>query len=55
MSRAARAVGLKIKLIAEPLSPDELGKLAHPLARTKSKAASAKISAQITEGFYASS
>ena len=55
MSRAARAVGLKIKLIAEPMSPDDLGNLAHRLARGKSRAESAKLAAQITEGFYAGS
>jgi len=27
MSRVAQAVGLQIKLIAEPMSPDDLGKL----------------------------
>ena len=53
MSRAAQAVGLQIKLIAEPMSPDDLGKLAHRLAKSKSRAESAKLSAQITEGFYA--
>ncbi len=55
MSRAAHAVGLKIKLIAEPMPPDELGKLAHRLARNKTKAESAKLTAQITGGFYAGS
>lgn len=53
MSRAAHAVGLKIKLIAEPMSPDDLGKLAHRLAKSKSKAESAKLAARITDGFYA--
>jgi ribosome-binding protein aMBF1 (putative translation factor) len=55
MSRAAHAVGLKIKLIAEPMSPDDLGHLAHRLAKSKTKAESAKLTAQITEGFYAGS
>ena len=55
MSRAAQAVGLKIKLIAEPMSPDDLGKLALRLAKSKSRAESAKLTAQITEGFYAGS
>jgi hypothetical protein len=55
MSRAAQAVGLKIKLIAEPLSPDDLGKLAHRLAKSKRRTESAKLAAQITEGFYAGS
>jgi len=55
MSRAAHAVGLKIKLIAEPMSPDDLGALAHRLAKSKTKAESAKLAAQITEGFYAGS
>ena len=55
MSRAAHAVGLKIKLIAEPMSPDDLGALAHRLAKSKTKAESAKLTAQITEGFYAGS
>ena len=55
MSRVAQAVGLKIKLIAEPMSPDDLGKLAHRLAKSKSRTESAKLTAQITEGFYAGS
>ena len=55
MSRAAHAVGLKIKLIAEPMSPDELGHLAQQLAKSKTKAETAKLTAQITEGFYAGS
>lgn len=53
MSRAARAVGLKIKLIAEPMSPDDLGKLAHRLAKSKSRTESAKLADAITQGFYA--
>lgn len=55
MSRAAHAVGLKIKLIAEPMSPNELGQLANRLAKSKTKAESAKLTARITEGFYAGS
>ena len=53
MSRAAQAVGLQIKLIAEPMSPDDLGKLAHRLLKSKSRAESAKLAAKITQGFYA--
>lgn len=53
MSRAARAVGLKIKLIAEPMSPDDLGKLGHRLAKSKNSAESAKLADEITTGFYA--
>jgi transcriptional regulator with XRE-family HTH domain len=52
MTRAAQAVGLQIKLTAEPMSPDDLGKLAHRLARSKSRASSAKLAAQITRSFY---
>lgn len=55
MSRAAQAVGLQIKLIAEPMSPDDLGKLAHRLAKSKSRTESTKLAARITEGFYAGS
>jgi transcriptional regulator with XRE-family HTH domain len=54
MSRAAEAVGLKIKLVAEPMSPEELGKLAHRLAGNKNPAESARLVAKITEGFYGS-
>lgn len=53
MSRVAQAVGLQIKLIAEPMSPDDLGKLAHRLAKSKSRAESAKLADEITKGFYA--
>ena len=54
MSRAAQAVGLKIKLVAEPMSPEELGALAHRLAGNKSPTESARLVAKITEGFYGS-
>lgn len=53
MSRAAQAVGLQIKLSAEPMSPDDLGKLAQRLAKSKSRAESAKLANEITTGFYA--
>jgi len=53
ITRAAQAVGLRIKLIAEPMSPDDLGKLAHRLAKSKSRAESAKLTTEITKGFYA--
>ncbi|HEY4248585.1 MAG TPA: hypothetical protein VGM64_17320 [Lacunisphaera sp.] len=53
MSRAAQAVGLQIKLIAEPMSPDDLGKLAQRLAKSKSRPESAKLAREITTGFYA--
>lgn len=53
MSRAARAVGLKIKLVAEPMSPEELGKLGHRLARAKTRKEAAALTHEITEGFYA--
>jgi ribosome-binding protein aMBF1 (putative translation factor) len=55
MSRAAQAVGLKVTLVAEPMSPSELGKLAHRLAGSKSRTEANRLSAQITEGFYAGS
>jgi len=54
MSRAAQAVGLKIKLVAEPMSPGELGALAHRLAGNKNPVESARLVAKITEGFYGS-
>ena len=53
MSRAAQAVGLKIKLVAEPMTPRELGNLARQLATTKGKAESSRLAKQITRGFYA--
>jgi hypothetical protein len=55
MSRAAQAVGLKIKLVAEPMSPKELGKLASQLAKSKKAGEARKLADQITEGFYAGS
>ena len=54
MSRAAQAVGLKIKLVAEPMSPEELGALAHRLAGNTNPAESARLVAKITDGFYGS-
>ncbi len=53
MSRAANAVGLTIKLVAEPMSPRELGKLASRLAKSKSPAEARDHTAEITRGFYA--
>ena len=55
MSRAANAVGLKIKLVAEPMSPSELGKLATRLARSQSPAEASAHREKITQGFYAGS
>ena len=55
MSRAANAVGLTIRLVAEPMSPKELGKLATRLAKSKSSADAREITAEITRGFYAGS
>ena len=55
MSRAAQSVGLQIKLIAEPMSPGDLGKPARRLAKSKSRTESAKLAARITEGYYAAS
>jgi len=55
MSRAAEAVGLKIKLVAEPMTPKELGKLASQLARSRKRAEVRKIADKITEGFYSGS
>jgi transcriptional regulator with XRE-family HTH domain len=53
MSRAANALGLRIKLVAEPMSPRELGKLASRLANSKSPAEARDHAAEITRGFYA--
>jgi transcriptional regulator with XRE-family HTH domain len=55
MSRAAQAVGLKIRLVAEPMTPQELGKLASQLAKSKRSGDSRKIADKITEGFYSGS
>lgn len=55
MSRAAHAVGLKIKLVAEPMTPAELGKLASQLAKRKKDVKARKLADKITEGFYSGS
>ena len=55
MSRAAEAVGMKIKLVAEPMTPKELGKLASQLAKSSKAAKAHKITDKITEGFYSGS
>jgi len=52
ISRAAQAVGLKVTLIAEPMSPEELGELAHRLAKSKKPDETSKLKAQILKGFY---
>ena len=52
INRAAQAVGLKVTLSSEPMSPEELGELAHRLARSKKPAETSKLKAQILKGFY---
>ena len=41
--------------VTEPMAPEELGKLAHRLAGNKSPSETARLSAQIIDGFYAGS
>lgn len=41
--------------VSEPMPPEELGKLAHRLAGNKSPSGTARLSAQIVDGFYAGS
>lgn len=55
MSRAAQAVGLKIKLVAEPMTPRELGRLAARLSKAKGRTESSRLTREITRGFYAGS
>ena len=55
MRSAALTVGLKIKLVAKPMTPEELGNFAHQLAGNKNRDESARLAARITEGFYAGS
>jgi len=52
MSRAARAVGLKITLEAEPMSPEELGELARRLPECKTDAEFNELKEQLIKGFY---
>jgi hypothetical protein len=40
---------------AEPTSPEQLGELAHRLAGNESPTETARLSAQIIDGFYAGS
>lgn len=55
MINAAMTMGLKIKLVAEPMSPEELAKLAHQLAACDNPGEADKLEAAIIEGFYAGS
>lgn len=55
MAKAARAVGLRLTLRAEPASPRVLGDLATKLSRTRNRAAARALKAQITSQFYGSS
>jgi hypothetical protein len=41
--------------VAQPVAPEELGKLAHRLAGNNSPSETARLSAQIVDGFYAGS
>jgi hypothetical protein len=41
--------------VAEPMAPEELAKLAHRLAGNKSPSETARLSAQIVDGFYSGS
>jgi CRISPR/Cas system CSM-associated protein Csm2 small subunit len=52
MSRVAAAVGLRIKLTAEPASPAELGRLARRLAKSRNRDELVDLRARITRGFY---
>jgi len=52
MSRVAAAVGLRIKLTAEPASPAELGRLAQRLAKSRSRDEVIDLKTRITHGFY---
>ena len=52
INRAAQAVGLKVTLSSEPMSPEELGAFAHRLARSKNPAETSKLKVQILKGFY---
>jgi predicted RNA-binding Zn ribbon-like protein len=45
----------QVKLVAEPLTPKELGKLASQLAKSKKAGEARKIANKITEGFYSGS
>ncbi|MFA5262837.1 MAG: helix-turn-helix transcriptional regulator [Opitutaceae bacterium] len=50
--RTADALGLHITVIASPLAPAELGKLASKLSKTESPAEAARLKAAIISGFY---
>ena len=50
---AAHVIGPQIKRVAEPMTPENLGKRAQRLAKSKSRAESAKLTAEITDGFFA--
>ena len=41
--------------VAQPVAPEELGKLAHCLAGNNSPSETARLPAQIVDGFYAGS
>ncbi len=55
MSRTANAVGLTNKLVAKPMSPNDLRKLASRLTKSKSPAEARGHAAKITRGFYTGS
>ena len=52
---APDALPLKIKLVAEPMTPKELGKLASQLAKSRKAGEARKLADEITEGFYSDS
>jgi len=52
MSKAARALGLRIVLQAEPMSPEELGFLAEKLSTAPTPAEANRLKAEIMAGFY---
>lgn len=52
MARAARALGLTLKLAADPMPPEQLDELAQRLAHAESDSEASQLTESIVAGFY---
>ena len=52
IQRTAKALGFAVKLEAHPLSPEELGALAHRMVKAKTVAEGDRLEAELVNGFF---
>lgn len=52
IQRTAKALGFAVKLEARPLTPKELGELAHRMVHAKTKDEGDRLQAELVKGFF---